>query len=633
MRNSNSNKPFRPVHEDRVHTKDFSFGYISKPGHKNMKQKSSKLQAGLRNDVKAVPDTGGDSAPVKAIKLMTPTGSTLYILPPVSQVISALQPTSAGLISTQQPVSTGLVSVLQPQHTAPAASHTSTSTSSYLSSTTPSPSSSPAHSAAPPATSSPGKSIANKASSSSSAHQSFHFSSPTVIALMAVGAACTFVGILIVLKVCGKRPKRRIHVVPSNPILQEDYSSDKFSNDDESPLFGGKDRFSSSHSEFVPWTQYQSGIPKGATNPTITSIGPTVTPNYFPSEDEKLQYPAMAVTGLKATTTLQPFQSAVNRATSRLSAASMSIYPASPREDIGVALEGSYESEIRPILPRSKSALRNRHSTMTLAGNGNRETRYSQGLAYNGVAISSPTLLSTAQSLPKIAILPPSSSGGRARVKSSYYAPGAYPRVSNMENEVAPRLDQAYPFDSVQDNLHNMAKSVMRRDRDTQALASALGFSSPIPPSPQPTLYPDDSLSMVESYAPNKRSSVKVQPRVPVPRHRLDTPPVDTSATLGSLMLVDFGSGLPSVKDVKGFAEDVAAQVTANHRRTSNSHVKRTNDKPPRVPSPPPLPSLSQMGLQHANPEAYADYHSPTYSIYGLYNETDRKSKTTSFGY
>jgi hypothetical protein len=55
----------------------------------------------------------------------------------------------------------------------------------------------------------------------------------------------------------------------------------------------------------------------------------------------------------------------------------------------------------------------------------------------------------------------------------------------------------------------------------------------------------------------------------------------------------------------------------------------RTDDKPPRVPSPPPMPSLTQMGLEHRNPEAYAEYRSPTYSIYGLY-ESDRKSRAGS---
>jgi len=50
----------------------------------------------------------------------------------------------------------------------------------------------------------------------------------------------------------------------------------------------------------------------------------------------------------------------------------------------------------------------------------------------------------------------------------------------------------------------------------------------------------------------------------------------------------------------------------------------RAGDKPPRVPSPPPLPSLAQMALEQHNPVAYAEYRSPTYSIYNLYDDNQR---------
>jgi hypothetical protein len=87
-------------------------------------------------------------------------------------------------------------------------------------------------------------------------------------------------------------------------------------------------------------------------------------------------------------------------------------------------------------------------------------------------------------------------------------------------------------------------------------------------------------------------------------------------------MLVDFGSGLPTMKSIGESLTDQDGRMA----------LGRADDKPPRVPSPPPLPSLTQMGLAHANPEAFANYRSPTYSIYGLY-EADRKSKAASFGY
>jgi hypothetical protein len=51
-------------------------------------------------------------------------------------------------------------------------------------------------------------------------------------------------------------------------------------------------------------------------------------------------------------------------------------------------------------------------------------------------------------------------------------------------------------------------------------------------------------------------------------------------------------------------------------------------EPPPRLPSPPPIPSLEQLALVASNP----DYRSPTYSLYGLYNEGQgRVSTGTSF--
>lgn len=591
--------PPRPVHRDRHHPKDFSVGARKKLIDKIEKNTVKELSAGSTDVVKSIPDPVPDTG-LKSSRLSRPTGSTMFILPPVSEALAAAQS-----------------SVSQT---------TATTTSSILSTSA---SMTTAHTVSP-TPSSTNKASSHDSAAANAAQQGSHHPSLALIVMFAVGAAFVLLGIMIMFKV-RNRPRKRTHLIPSNPIPQEYYTSDKFSSDD-SPLFGGKDRFSATTgghtSGLWPWTQYQSGIPKGFATAPSAGISTSGATKYTPSNQEKDQYPlaTLTVPGTKSTNTPQPVQSAANRATSRLSAASMSVYPTSPREDIGLALDGLYASEIAPIIARSKSLPKKRHSIMTMESN-NRETRYSQGLAYNGTVIASPTLPPTAQSLPKIAIVPASTSGGRARVKSSYYAPGTYPRVSNTEADSTSRLDKSYHFDSSQDNLHYMSKSGPRRDRDTQALTSALGLS-PVPPSPQPTLYPDDSLSMVGGYQPvTKRSSAKLQHRVPVPRHRLDTPPVDTSATLGSLMLVDFGSGLTTLKS---FKEGISEEVEAS--QTSNSHSKRGDDKPPRVPSPPPLPSLAQMGLQHANPEAYASYRSPTYSIYGLY-ESDRKSKTTSFGY
>jgi len=153
-----------------------------------------------------------------------------------------------------------------------------------------------------------------------------------------------------------------------------------------------------------------------------------------------------------------------------------------------------------------------------------------------------------------------------------------------------------------------MVKSQERRDRDTKALTSALGLSSPQPAScfSPVSIYPDDSLSM-------KRAS----------GYRSDLPSrASTSAALGNFMLQEF----PSTATFTSFKSNNNDPFAGGETYKKKGTYDRNDNKPPRVPSPPPLPSLAQMALANSDP----DYRSPTYSIYGMY-DPDRKSKA-SFG-
>ncbi|KAJ8496515.1 hypothetical protein ONZ51_g1061 [Trametes cubensis] len=115
------------------------------------------------------------------------------------------------------------------------------------------------------------------------------------------------------------------------------------------------------------------------------------------------------------------------------------------------------------------------------------------------------------------------------------------------------------------------------------------------------------------------------------------SPGMEASARLGNLMLAEFTSmaSLPSTRTVANAPGTSAGSGGAGMNGTGGSKPRvtrknvRPDDKPPRVPSPPPLPSLAQMAMAHANPDEYADYRSPTYSIYGLY-EAERKSRLPS---
>lgn len=594
----------RPRRKNRHHPKDFLGGSERGDNFNSSKNRTKKKLADVAAAT-SVPDPIPNDD-IRHTSLAPPVGSTLYILPPVSQALSIVE-ASVSLTLSSTTMTTPTIS--------------STSTPSLAIST--------ANSAKP--TPSTVKPATSDADASSMEQKNSHRPSTGVIVMLAVGSAFTFVAIMILLRLCN-RPRKRAHPIPSNPILQDEYSSDKYASDD-SPIFGGKDRLSNNghtNSALWPWTQYHSDMPKPASAATLAKAGGGSATNYVPTNQEKEQYQlaSLTVPGTNTGSKSQQGNNTISRTTSRLSAASMSFYANSPRspQDIGLAIIDDYVADDNTALARSKSMPKRRNSFVSPGSNReSMSTRYSQGIVYN--AIASPTLPRTSQSLPKISIAPATASSGRARVKSSYYAPGSYPRVSNANavSSSVSKTNNANPFDDPFDSLPGMQKSRSRRDRDTHALTSALGLASPAPPSPQPTLYPDDSLSMIGGYTSrksNKRESLKPALKAPAPRHRLDTPPMDSADALGSLMLVDFGSGLTTLKSV---GEGIADQ--ANH-----TDLKRSDDKPPRVPSPPPLPSLTQMGLAHANPEAYASYRSPTYSIYGLY-EADRKSKATSFGY
>lgn len=517
-----------------------------------------------------------------------------------------------------------------------------------------------------------------------------HHISVLAVTLLAVGAAFVLLGLFIVIKACSK-PKRRQHIVPSLPIMADAFPPNERFAPDGSPIFGGKERVSprpGSNGALWAWTQYPQPAFSIA-KPTQAAYGansqdggkPKTT---FSGSNEKAQYLFADHAHSQGVQTpansprqapLQQVQTALTRAVSRLSTVSMSLYPGSPgATEVGLAVGNGhnagtvYTADGHPAIKRVKSRASLQRSRSHQENAKEREstfTRYSQGFAYDGADVTSPPM-SSSPSVPTIAIAPSTSSnGGRSRIKSTYYAPGSYPRTSASTAQIpAPppaktniTRSPSNPFQS--QTLPPLPKSASRRDRDTHALTSALGLESPaidrLPSSPQPTLYPDDSLSVIgeNTQNTNKRSIKKPAPKysgygqlaASQSRFSLASPPLDSSAALGSLMLMDFGTSLGGQLDASISHGQLASASTATlfaaHTGStslskfpvsnSKKNIYRSDDKPPRVPSPPALPSLAQMGLEHTNPDAYADYRSPTYSIYGLY-ESDRKSKA-SFGY
>lgn len=473
----------------------------------------------------------------------------------------------------------------------------------------------------------------------SSQLNTFHLSTTAIIAL-AVSGGLTLIIVVILVKLL-QRPRRRRTPTPSLPILHDGTFPDDKAANEGSPIFGGKERSSPSlqarstkgNTGLWTWTQYNSGIPKPAPTVTVTrssshdqlrTIDQTMQQDSVSVVDSDTthvqgrQYPFVgygnsnAPLKTKSPVPIQPVQNAITRAVSRLSTVSMSLYPNSPGgysqvgADVGLAIDGvTHDEPVNMVVPKYKDRMMaSRNRTSMIAPGSAKDAaalRRSQSFAYGGMEPSSPPTAS-----PNVAQL----NGGRARIKSTYYTPGPYPRTSAAATNYGKRNPE---HEGIHLEQNKVERTDSRRGRD---LTSALGLTSPIPPSPQPTLYPDDSMSVIgeaKKVALTGRSQKK-----PVPKasSHSDSPPSDAAA-LGSLMMVDFAAS-KSTASLVNIRPSEAAR--AREGQGKSSLKKRVEDKPPRVPSPPAIPSLAQMALQHADPEGYADYHSPTYSIYGLYD-------------
>lgn len=485
-----------------------------------------------------------------------------------------------------------------------------------------------------------------------------HLSTTAIIALAISGGLTLF--IVIVLVKLFQRPRRRRTPTPSLPILHDGTFPDDKVESEGSPIFGGKEhssptlqaRGAKGNTGLWTWTQYNSGIPKPAPTMTVTrssSQDQLLTVNQTTQQDSlgvidngktyvqgqnQGHYPFVGygnsntLLKTKSPIPLQPVQNAITRAVSRLSTVSMSLYPNSPGgysqvgADVGLAIDGvTHDGPADVAIQKYKDRMMTSRNRTSMIATGSAKDaaalRRSQSFAYGGMEPTSPPTASgnVAQS-----------NGGRARIKSTYYTPGPYPRTSAAATQYG-KHNTDHEHDGIHLEQHRIERADSRRGRD---LTSALGLTSPIPPSPQPTLYPDDSMSVIGEVKKATLTGRSQKKPVPKASSHCDSPSASDAAALGSLMMVDF-AGSKSTASLVNIRPCEAARAREGQggTGTGKSNLKRrVEDKPPRVPSPPPIPSLAQMALEHAD----ADYHSPTYSIYGLY-DGDRKSRGVSYGY
>ncbi|KAI0362090.1 hypothetical protein OH77DRAFT_1584570 [Trametes cingulata] len=534
-----------------------------------------------------------------------------------------------------------------------------------------------------------------------------------MVVLVSIGTAFFLLGAFIVWR-ARTRPRKRSCPTPSLPIFQDPFADQDLKVDEES-LFGGKERASAvarpNSNGLWTWTQY---TPK----PSAQTLGnkapmfdlvfpepPRSAPSALLSEKTIPPPPPLPVpvpppsTMPPANPPLQQMQSALSRAANRVSALSMSIYPASPQSTsgIGLALGGMspLTADGTPVLQRKPSASRLSKSRRSMR-HSLAATEYlnMQADIYGGAQVASPFPPSPAPgppsstqttTLPKPALRKSTSihvhgtspAQGRARVKAPYTPmAGAVLRSSSTVAGITTLARGAGNRSSVMlpsgerdmyvlPPLSPALKSDARRERDTRALTSAMGLASPapemggggggggmsvnLPVSPQPTLYPDDSITLAgDRQRPRAEERERDHGREKGARthNRVQSeamsPGMEASARLGNLMLAEFTSmaSLPSTRTVAnapgtstgaggGAKSRGVPRKNVNNGQAGGQGQGRADDKPPRVPSPPPLPSLAQMAMAHANAQEYADYRSPTYSIYGLY-EAERKSRMPS---
>ncbi|KAK7020543.1 hypothetical protein R3P38DRAFT_2630999, partial [Favolaschia claudopus] len=457
----------------------------------------------------------------------------------------------------------------------------------------------------------PGENQNNNRSQSSTTHRL-----PTpAITLISIAGTFFLLAIFVTVKLC-LYPPRRPRLVPSRPILDDPFPSDEeFETKlEDSPIFGGKERLSErpGNSGLWTWTQYTTPANRPDSTAAVDHLSVQRKFSYTASSGKNnASTEAVILPGLQASvapvypTPMQQVHSTLTRAASQLS--TVSAYPATLSNDRNMVT--SFTADGHPVMERITPRVVQRSRSSTVGDRSHLErlkvNRHSSGFAYDGAEIKSPTL----PSMPSVP--------GRTRIKSSYYA---HPRTSAMPPSQSTKAHLRH------DNLPPLhQKSASRSTRDTK-MVSPLGFGSPAtvyPSSPQPTLYPDDSLSIVEAKRAHKPVHKKPPPsnrssRILEQQGPPASPTVDATAALGNLMLLDFG----------GTGESAANLASASSMMLKKA--SRSDDKPPRVPSPPPLPSLTQMALEHANPEAYDSYRSPTYSIYGLYEGGDGKSRAGS---
>ncbi|KAF9052865.1 hypothetical protein BJ165DRAFT_1443570 [Panaeolus papilionaceus] len=480
------------------------------------------------------------------------------------------------------------------------------------------------------------------------------------IVLLAVGSGLLLLGLCIILKMC-TGPRRASRPTPSLPILKSD-TGDDFFEGKESPIFGGAERLSplpGCNGPVWAWIQYPATMSKSS-NSLSTNIPQArrasqqsfypVSESYaarrasinttimhpIPEKDETRSFEFTShgeKDSFSSSDIPTPIAYSSDKRSSAISIApNYSVQPEYANTAQTSKRSSLYRGDIKRA--RSKQSVRRKSQAMDDIKARRESTASFMGLAYD----DSPDPVQTETVDPALL---DKEEPSHPRIKSGYFSGGGYNHRLSTVGNTGYSIATATRVNVGQRNSYTKDKNALvdqwtnaKRQRDTQALTYALGLSTPkteyVVSSPQPTLYPDDSMSVVEGERAKKKS--------PRERKVVESTPDMPSTSSGNLMGMQFGVSQMSLSGLALQRSDEALIGRNGDNVGAGGHLRhmdagmlmpqshRNTDKPPRVPSPPALPSLTQMGLEHNNPEAYANYRSPTYSIYGFY-EGDRKSR------
>jgi len=458
-------------------------------------------------------------------------------------------------------------------------------------------------------------------------------SSHTVIAIVmsVLGGSFLLVAFAVVARIRSRRNRRRYLRTPSLPIPQDTFPDPPT---EESPIFGGKERFSgNTGKEKWTWTQYRSKSPlrEPEKDPFSDSFAkPHPSTNSLHPNEPSVKKPGFLQRSLSHISALSTYSTARSDVAGLVANASAPAFTSTTIVDRTTASPHSSKfGGTRVSLRQSKDRQAIRITVRDCDASSADE------YVYDGVE-DIPAVLSHL-SVPTPNVLSTQATG-RERVKAPYPI-NSCPSISVSMNSIAgssmstSNSTTAAGTDPFDDHSAYVAgpPATTRRERDTQALTVAMGLESPKLEPQVRTVPGRGRTSMLRrSHTLAHHTSF-----VSIPESLSSPCPSDDGLRLGKFMLRDYRRSSLSLPrgQVPPLPPPVAPLNIRPHWDLDSHKATVVDDKPPRVPSPPALPSLAQMAMSQA--ADYETYRSPTYSLYDVYadrvTDKERDRRTTLF--